>query len=94
MAKKLYPGKLVVNDCKAVTDMFTEGRVGSLQHMLGAEGKAQFLMETVNMHGIMWQRRRTDEMTMIVDSATRRQISENFLYRLNRDGYQLREYCF
>jgi hypothetical protein len=94
MAKKLYPGKLVVNDCKAVTDMFTQGRVHSLQHMLGQNGQAQFLMESVNLHGVLWQRRRTDEMTCLVDSATRRTCTENYKYRLRRLGFTLREYGF
>jgi len=98
MAKKLYPNKLVVNDCKAVTDMITQNRAGSLKHLLRmhkADVKmAQFLIDTVNTAGIMWQRRRTDEVTCMVDSATRRQLSQNYLYRLTRKGYTLRECGF
>jgi hypothetical protein len=94
MAKKLYPGKPVVNDCKAVTDMFIERRYNSVVKLLGKNAQVGSLFDTVNTNGIIWQRRRTDEKSCMVDTATRRQLTDNYLYRIEKHGYTLREVCF
>jgi hypothetical protein len=94
MAKKLYPGKLVVNDCKSISDMFQSGDEYRLLKLLGPDAKVTALLETVNLHGVMWQKRRTSEETCLVDSATRKQLTENFKWRFRNLGFSIKEYGF
>jgi hypothetical protein len=94
MARKLYPGKLIVNDCKAVTDMLNEKRGDSLKKLLGNDAQIEFLLGNANICGVLWQRRRSDLESSIVDSITRRHLGGRFYQYLERHQYNLKIFGF
>ena len=94
MARKLYPDKLIINDCKAVIDMFNQNRAISLKHMLGKDSQVDFLLTTINSGGVVWMRRRSDDISCLTDSITRSKLTTNLTWRLKHEGFILREYGF
>lgn len=94
MARKLYPGKIIINDCKAVIDILNENREQSLRKLLGADAQVEFLLQDKDVRGVLWQRRRTDEESNVVDSITRKFIGRRFAHYLTKNGYTMKEFGF
>lgn len=106
MARKLYPGKMIVNDCLSVvrtlnTDISIEPNIRqetiekrkrNLFRWVG--DSAEFLLSDPNLRNVVWQKRRTDDETCMVDSLTRKHLTKNFQWRLRQDKFNLKEFNF
>lgn len=94
MARKLYPDKLIINDCKAVVDMINLDKRASMKRMLGDGAMVDFLMDTVRSGGVLWARRCFDETARLTDRCTRRNMSGGFRDYLKRDGFKVKDCGF
>lgn len=93
IAKKLYPGKLVVNDCKTVTGALGNKNYQALHRWTGREQiSLEGLVEMVNEFGIMWERRRSSPEACMVDTATRKELTPNYRRILALNGFTIKEY--
>jgi hypothetical protein len=92
LARKLYPGKLIVNDCAVITSMFRKNRIKQLRRFVGDDERATFLMESINLYGVLWMPRRSDEESKIADSLTRSKLTNGFKRFLSVNSFILKEF--
>jgi len=93
-AKKLYPGRLVVNDCLTVVNAFSKRQANSLQNWTNDHDYNRMMLLAIEFSksGIIWEKRRSSAEARIVDTATRKELSRNYKRLLKIGGFDLREY--